>query len=274
MTDKFINKFVKQLELENLADKTIDKYTDIVQNFIKWHGEFTSVSQIDEASVNEYLEERFTSHASATVNQAIAAIRKFVILLDGRRLQLKRAKIAKKLPKALSANEMQGILEASKADVEDAAILHLLYSSGLRISEICRLNITDLDMGERIILVRDGKGGKDRIVLFDSETKRYIMEYLATRKDKNPALFLSSRRERVSHSYVTRRVKYYAKKAGVDASKVSPHVFRHTFATHLLDKGVDLQVIQELLGHEDINTTTIYTKLVNKKMIDAYNKAW
>ena len=143
--------------------------------------------------------------------------------------------------------------------MRDKVILSILYSSGLRVSELVNLLINDIDFDERTIRIR-GKGDKDRIVLFDKDTKELIEQYLNIRDSDSEYLFINKNGNKLSSRYIQLMIKKYAKEAGIE-KKVTPHILRHSFATHLLKNGVDIRAIQQLLGHASLSTTQIYTSV-------------
>ncbi|MCI5053116.1 MAG: tyrosine recombinase XerD [Simkaniaceae bacterium] len=158
------------------------------------------------------------------------------------------------LPDVLTVEETDKLLNAPE-DSRDRAILHTLYASGLRVSELCRLNINDV--GDNALRVW-GKGDRERVVPIAKGALDFIDAYLSEREAENEALFLSKRGKRMSRESVWKMVRHYAKPLG---KRVSPHTLRHAFATHLLENGADLRVIQEMLGHASVATTERYTHI-------------
>ena len=154
--------------------------------------------------------------------------------------------------------------------VRDKAILELMYATGMRVSELCSLCINDLS--DTFVKVR-GKGKKERIIPVGKKAieavDRYLMEYRGKAVEEGSPLFISSRGRRIDRMTVWKQVKMYAKKAGI-RKKVSPHTLRHSFATHLLEGGADLRLIQDMLGHEDIGTTDLYTHVSSSRMHQAF----
>lgn len=182
---------------------------------------------------------------------------------------LQTPKIWQLVPDILTTEEFDAILSKVSRDdalgYRDYAIIHLLYASGVRVSELCMLDIKDV--GERELIVY-GKGGKQRIALMPKETSDAMDAYLACREDDASALFLSRFGKRLDRMSVWRIVKRYTK--GMTKC-ISPHTFRHTFATHLLENGADLRIIQELLGHANIATTDRYTQITTKQLHAAFD---
>ena len=205
-------------------------------------------------------------------------------------LEIAPSKSARRLPKALTINQIISMIDAAFRDgdpitLRDQAMLELLYSSGARVSELIGININDLntvqtDDGEIRTLKLRGKGSKERIVPLGSFASKAIDTYcvrirpdLVSKSSKpSPALFLNTRGGRISRQSAWQMVLSSAKAAGV-TEHVSPHVFRHSYATHLLDGGADIRVVQELLGHASVTTTQIYTLITIDKVRETYSMA-
>ena len=183
----------------------------------------------------------------------------------------------KRLPENLDADRMAKLLEIpgdTPIVDRDRAILELLYSSGLRLAELVDLNLGDVDPNDATVRVT-GKGNKDRIVPVGRKALQALAGWLKSRASMadqdEPALFVSNRGSRLSKRSVQARVTHWAKHQGIDA-KVSPHLFRHSFATHLLESSHDLRGVQELLGHANISTTQVYTHLDFQHLAQIYDK--
>ena len=199
--------------------------------------------------------------------------------------EIKTPKRTKSLPKSLSEDEVHRLihamdkpdpnngsthhLEASK--LRNKVILAILYSTGLRVSELVNLRINSIDPGERTIRIR-GKGEKDRIVLFDDRTQRLIEDYLEKRPQDSEYLFINRSGNHLTPRYIQMMIKDYAKAAGIK-KRVTPHILRHSFATHLLKHGVDIRAIQQLLGHSNLSTTQIYTSVDMHTLKNVYDQA-
>ena len=183
----------------------------------------------------------------------------------------------KRLPENLDADRMARLLEIPGDGLlvdRDRAILELLYSSGLRLAELTDLNVGDVDMQDATVRVT-GKGNKDRIVPVGSRALQALSRWQVSRgtlaEADEPALFVSNRGTRLSRRSVQARVDHWARRQGID-SKVYPHLFRHSFATHLLESSHDLRGVQELLGHANISTTQVYTHLDFQHLAQIYDK--
>jgi len=232
----------------------------------------------------------------ATVNRADSTLRSFFKHLQQEHgyadptLEIAASKSARRLPKALTIAQILSMIDAAyKASdpitLRDQAMLELLYSSGARVSELIGINMNDLskvqsDDGEITTLKLRGKGSKERVVPLGSFATKAIDDYcvrirpdlLAKNPKNNAALFLNSRGGRISRQSAWQMVLDAAAAAGI-TDHVSPHVFRHSYATHLLDGGADIRVVQELLGHASVTTTQIYTLITIDKVRESYSMA-
>ena len=190
-------------------------------------------------------------------------------------LRVRSPKLPRRLPKNVSEKEVDALLAAPVTEtvlgLRDRAMLETLYATGLRVSELTGLKIAQvsLDMGVVRVL---GKGRKERLVPLGEEAIAWIKRYLAEARTgladggKSDALFVTARRSPLTRQGFWLLIKRYGKKAGIPAARLSPHVLRHAFATHLLNHGADLRVVQLLLGHADITTTTIYTHVARERL--------
>ena len=188
-------------------------------------------------------------------------------------------KLIRQLPDTLSPDEVDALLDSpsrhSPQGLRDRAFLELMYSSGLRVSELCNLSLQDLDLEEGFLRVEAGKRGKDRLIPVGRKAVDAVQQYLhhgrpsLVRAKTGSALFLSNRGTAISRKTVWYWIKEYAERAGVK-KPVKPHLLRHSFATHLLSNGADLRAIQEMLGHADITTTQIYTQVSRARLLEVY----
>jgi integrase/recombinase XerD len=255
------------------------------------------MSDITAATLSEFevwLKDR--SLAISSINRTNSAVKSFLIYCAreyGLNLptgEISSHKVARKLPKALTIHEITALIESAKSlseatSLRDVALLELLYSTGGRVSEIIGININDLAKVEsdnqfiQTIKLR-GKGAKERIVPIGSYALVALDNYLVrvrpalvAKSGKNEsALFLNSRGGRLSRQSAWNIVLQSARACGLEG-KVSPHVFRHSYATHLLDGGADIRVVQELLGHSSVTTTQIYTLVTIDKIRQSYSSA-
>lgn len=218
--------------------------------------------------------------ASSSICRTLVAVKVFFRFLKKEELiakdptiHLDSPKLWQLIPEVLTINEVARLLAQpnpeSRIGARDKAMLEVLYASGLRVSELCGLNMQDV--GEEAVRVR-GKGSKERVVPIAQTALKTVDHYLGKfREDKEEALFLGSQGKRIERTAVWARVKFYAKKAGI-LKEISPHTLRHSFATHLLENGADLRVIQEMLGHANVGTTDRYTHISHKHLHEAFEK--
>ncbi len=229
------------------------------------------------------------NYSAATMARKIATLRSFYkwadrqgVVMGNPMTMIRTPRQAKRLPKAITIEQIERLLAApGDADVlgrRDRAMLETLYSTGIRVSELVGLQVTDLDLTGEALKVR-GKGNKERIVPLGSHAIAAVRRYLDmltqdvkfAARDSGP-LFVNKHGGRLSSRSVRRKLDKYLKQVGLDPS-ISPHTLRHSFATHLLDNGADLRSVQELLGHQSLSTTQVYTHLTTQRVQDAYNQA-
>jgi integrase/recombinase XerC len=218
----------------------------------------------------------------SSVARKLSSLKSFYKFLNRRKIVLinpvravKTPKITKRLPGFLTQYQTQKVLDISGNDegsLRNRAIMEILYGAGLRASELVGLNIEDIDFYNEVILVK-GKGGKERIVPLGSYAQKAVKEYLVIRKDKNnPALFLNLQGKRLTTRSVQTIVKRLVSRVA-EVSHTNPHTLRHSFATHLLERGADLRAVQELLGHSSLSATQIYTHISIERLKKIYDKA-
>ena len=239
---------------------------------------------IDEAPVRAYISWLYTRNSRTSISRKLASVRTFFeFLIRNGAVKNNLAKLVptprgeKRLPTFLTVDEVVKLLDiegsGETTQSRDIAIIELLYSSGLRVSELVGVNLNDIDLNNLTVKVL-GKGNKERIVPVGSKAAQALTEYLRARTDMNPKgdfLFVNSRGDRLNVRSVDRIIKKYAVLAGIPKN-VSPHVLRHTFATHLLGGGADLRAIQEMLGHKSLSTTQRYTHTSIEKLMEIYDK--
>jgi integrase/recombinase XerD len=193
---------------------------------------------------------------------------------------IKQPKIEKKLPSYLTVSEIDKLLDIplnNAYDYRNKAMLELLYATGIRISELINLRISDIDFDNDFIRIV-GKGNKERIVPFNDISKDYLLKYIEDyrkvllKKKDSEYLFINNLSRQISRQGFFKILKEICSKQGINKN-VSPHILRHSFATHLLNNGADLRIIQELLGHSDLSTTQIYTEVLNEKLKNDYNES-
>ncbi len=283
--NKLIVRFLKYLEIEkDASENTLRAYRKdlaIFSGHVKERPE-----EIELNDIREFIAQQIKSGLSkTTVSRRLATVRSFITFLYREGAITKNParivsspKKTEQLPNFLPIDDMISLIEKPEGigiiPVRDKAILELLYSSGLRVSEIAGLNVDDVDMKEGLVKVR-GKGKKERLLPVGSKAldalKSYMIEKMLFRKIGR-ALFLNRRDQRLSPRGIRRIVVKYARMIGIDGP-IGPHTVRHTFASHLLQGGADLRVIQELLGHASLSTTQKYTHIDIGHLIDVYDRA-
>ena len=284
----WIDAFVRHLEFERrLSKETCKHYRRDIDALRSWCDEtgISRWSDLDDEHLRSYSAACFRRGLSArSIQRRLSAARTFFRYLL-REKHVRRNPVqsvsaprgAKRLPENLDADRMARLLEIPGDGPlvdRDRAILELLYSSGLRLAELTDLNLGDVDMQDATVRVT-GKGNKDRIVPVGSRAIQALARWQQSRgtlaDPDERALFVSNRGTRLSRRSVQARVDHWARRQGIDA-KVYPHLFRHSFATHLLESSHDLRGVQELLGHANISTTQVYTHLDFQHLAQIYDK--
>ena len=292
---QYIEDFKTYLSVEkNFSEHTLAAYASDIVSYILWLDN-VSCTNVDFNKLREYLHfiQRF-DYKKTTIARKVASIRTFYKFLFRERyidsnpaLSLSAPKRPKSLPKFLTPEEVEQILNNVKietpAGFRNRVILELLWATGMRISELSNLNFGDLNLDENEIRVF-GKGAKERIVLVSDRAKGYLVQYInSARKliapeyntneiNDNTPLFINNTGYRLQNKTVRKVINEIVEKIELP-KKVTPHVFRHSFATKLIENGADLRVVQELLGHAGISNTQIYTHISMKHMKDVYEAA-
>ena len=279
---KFIDKYMAYLEYERkLSNNTLKSYLNDLKDFdLYFKGELIGLTYDD---IKKYID-TLQDKTSTTISHYITVISSFYSFLVGENEltnnpceNIATPKIVKKLPNYLTEEEVNKLLDINLLtpyDYRNKAMLELLYATGLRITELCNLKLSDVDVNNCFIRVY-GKGKKERIVPVTDLALKHLLTYIyeyrnLILKDKDSDyLFISNSLTNISRQGFFKILKKECKRVGIEKN-VSPHILRHSFATHLLKHGADLRIIQELLGHEDITTTQIYAHLVNEKLRNDY----
>lgn len=270
---------------------TVESYMrDLNQyaEFLKKYHEISKPKFIEKKHIEGYLKSLKRQISAKSIARKLTAIKSFhhFLILEKEvdmdvAKEFASPKIEKKLPRVLSVDEVVSILEqidkTKPLGLRNAALLELIYGSGLRVSELLDIEMEDIHLNQGYILVR-GKGSKERVVPISDMSVIALKNYMVKAREnllgnmKTKALFLNQKGERLSRQGFFKLLKKLALDAGVD-SDCSPHTLRHSFATHLLENGMDLRTLQSLLGHEDISTTQIYTHISQKRIKEIYNEA-
>ena len=283
-TAALLDRFLDHLWLEDgLAKNTLNSYRQDLAGFADWLQQSRNAGMLEAAEddIQGYIALRFPQSKPRSISRLIASLRRFyrfalresLVGVDPT-IRIETPKLPRSLPKSLSEDDVERLIEAPDTNTDlglrDRAMLETLYATGLRVSELVGLQVIELSLSDGVVRVT-GKGSKTRLVPLGEQAVEWLMRYLA---EGRPAIL----QQRLSdHLFVTQRgdgmtrqafwylIKRYAAHAGITAS-LSPHVLRHAFATHLLNHGADLRVVQMLLGHADISTTQIYTHVARERL--------
>ncbi len=279
-----IDAFIDDVWLQDgLAKNTLESYRSDLNLFALWL-QAHSASELINASQQElaqYLAEISTRSKPSTQRRIMSALRRFYRLqLLNQRIQrdptldLGNPATAERFPKTLSETQVENLLAApdieSPFGLRDRAMIETIYASGLRVSELVNLKLSEMDLNQGLVRIT-GKGAKERLVPLGEWALEWIRRYLQEARPlllKTPcdAVFLTRFGSAMSRQMFWNTIKQHARQAGIAESQISPHTLRHAFATHLLNHGADLRVVQLLLGHADISTTQIYTHVARERL--------
>ncbi len=280
--DKILEALDTELKLRGFSEKTRKSYSWQNEKFLMWLEENKPKSDVqatlvaqDKVSAQNVTERDIRAYigflisdkqiAASSVNLAISAL-KFVyegLLKKDVFKDIKKPKQDKKLPVVLTQDEIKRMIE-NTTNLKHRLLIEMLYGSGMRVSEVVSIKEDDLDLDEGIGIIRQAKGKKDRNLIIPRKLRGKIREYLSTRKEDNPYLF-GVLGHGMSIRQAQKIVKDAAKRAGI-RKRVFWHALRNSFATHMLESGTDIRIIQELLGHSDLGTTQIYTKVSTERI--------
>jgi integrase/recombinase XerD len=289
-----VEEFLTWLAVERgRSANTLMSYRRDLGAYTSWLGQQgIALVDVDAAAVTRYvLERRSSGRAPSSVARELTAIRMLhrFFVEEGLRgddptADVEGVRVPAGLPKPLSETDVIRLIESPDANspigVRDRALMELLYATGIRVSELCGLSLGDLDRSERTLRVL-GKGSKERVVPFGSAADAALTAWLGphgrpllvparwARRSDSEALFIGRRGGRLGRQHVWAILREYGARTGL-ADHLSPHVLRHSCATHLLDHGADLRVVQEMLGHASISTTQVYTKVSQERMLEVY----
>ncbi len=281
MTEQFVKEYLLLLKLEkNLSDNSVNSYGSDIRKFLDY-AEQTGIKDLNEVKtslISEFLSSlQKQGIKRSTTARYISSLRGFFNFLFNQKYitenpaeSLESVKLDRKLPVVLTVAEIEKIFEqpdtTDKYGIRDRALLEVLYSSGLRVSEAASLKINDIYFEEEVVRIF-GKGSKERIVPIGSSALKWVRKYLLESRPlfekrgvSEGILFLNRNGKKLSRMGIWKIIDRYVKMAEIQKA-VHPHTFRHSFATHLVEGGADLRAVQEMLGHEDISTTQIYTHI-------------
>ena len=283
---ELINKFIEYLIIDKkYSENTIKSYNNDLKKFNNYFNN-KSINKIEESSIKNYIKYlKQENNDNRTISHNISTLKSFYkflliekIIKNNPMEYIEQPKLKKTLPKTLTTEEIDKLLDIKLKDAfsyRNKAMLELMYSSGLRVSELINVSIHDIDTSNCIIRIM-GKGSKERIVPIGDYAIKYIEIYIReyreklTKRELNDYLFLNNHGKKMTRQGFFKILKQLAKEKGIKTD-FSPHTLRHSFATHLLNGGADLRSIQEMLGHESISTTQIYTHVSKEKLKENYD---
>lgn len=245
----------RELEIRNFSRKTVKSYVFSIEKFLAYANQ-----QLDENTVKDYIQNIIKTHDPSTVSSNLSAIKFFFENVLGRKINIPHPRRNKKIPDVLTQGEVKRLIDATH-NTKHRLILRLMYGCGLRVSELVGLKKQDFNFNEDLIHIRLAKGRKDRFVRIPDSIKEDLEAYSKINTDD--IFFASSRGGKLTTATIQKIIKNSAKNAELKKN-VYPHILRHSFATHLLESGTDLRIIQKLLGHSDIKTTQIYLSVSNQ----------
>lgn len=282
---QILDAFIDNIWIEKgLSQNTLDSYRSDLEQFSSWL-EKNNLSYIktSKKEILSYLSFLFQKGlGSKTVARKLSSLKSFFrylvfksIIPNDPSSEVETPKLLKSIPKSISEKEVEALLAApdEKTDIglRDKTMIETLYSCGLRISELTNLELLNLNLRQGVIRVI-GKGQKERLVPMGDQLIGLLELYISSsrknllNKRHSDFLFLSTRGQRMTRQSFWHRIKHYCLASSFEPDKISPHVLRHAFATHLLNNGADLRVVQLLLGHSDLNTTQIYTEVARQRL--------
>ncbi|HGO5855358.1 TPA: site-specific tyrosine recombinase XerD [Mannheimia haemolytica] len=282
--DPIIEQFLDTLWQEHgLSQNTVASYRSDLERFSDYFSEPKAFLSLDHIDLQGFLGERLEQGYKATSSaRMLSCLRKFFRFLclehyrqDDPTLTLSSPKRGASLPKSLSEDQVMDLLDAPNTldpiELRDKAMLELLYATGLRVTELVSLSMDNISLKQGVVRII-GKGDKERLVPLGEEANYWIQEFfqygrpILLNNQQSDVVFPSRRGQQMTRQTFWHRIKHYAVLAGIDADKLSPHVLRHAFATHLVNHGADLRVVQMLLGHSDLSTTQIYTQVAKARL--------
>lgn len=282
--DSIIEQFLDQLWQEHgLSQNTVDSYRLDLAQFTAWLDSPREFLTIDHDKLQEFLGFRIDQGYKASSSlRMLSCLRKFFRFLylenyrkDDPTTTLESFRKPTRLPKSLNEEQVMDLLNAPNTlepiELRDKAMLELLYATGLRVSELVSLTTENMSLRQGVVRII-GKGDKERLVPMGEEAIYWIQEFFQQARPillnyaQSNVVFPSKRGVRMTRQTFWHRIKHYAQLAGIESEKLSPHVLRHAFATHLVNHGADLRVVQMLLGHSDLSTTQIYTHVAKARL--------
>jgi len=260
-----VEKLRTELKIRGFSPLTGRNYSFFVEKFLLRINK--KAAEVNEDDAKLYLSELFDTKSKNTIMLAAAALKFFYKeILKKDFSGVKMPKKDSKLPEVLSKEEVKKLIDSAD-NRKSRLIISFLYSAGLRVSELVNMKIEDLNLSDGTGWVRRGKGAKDRLFKISENLTKELQEYLVEKKDNR---YIFSKDEPLTTRNIQKIIKLTAKRAGLN-KKITPHTLRHSFATHLLDNGVDIRMIQSLLGHSSLNTTQVYTHISSEQIKKVQN---
>ena len=279
-----VDEFLYVMQSEGNQESSIYNYGLLLKKFIKDTGKKVTDITLRDMRLFLMREKNEKGNSNSTINHKKSMIKSFFnwLELEGKieknpARRLKKSKEKDKAPNPFSHEQIEKLRDAADEKQFDRMLLEVLYSSGLRISEARNLNWSDLDFAEQLIYVRNGKGGKDRVTFLSTKAVMLLKEYKSQRNDDKEFVFRSRYNKRMSRNSLYRHIKEIGNRAGMnndETDNVKPHRFRHSFASHLLESGMELHKVQRLLGHSDPGTTQIYARTNQADVEHSYRKVF
>ena len=283
--DHIIRSFLDSLYIEKgLSKNTVSSYKNDISSFLSWlNKKQINYQQVSGKNINQFISNLFNSGLkSSSINRKISSIKHFYLFLSKKKIikyspadEIETPKQEKYLPISMSEDEVERLLNSPNSnriiERRDKAMIEILYATGMRISELVNLKLTDVDFNRSVLKVF-GKGSKERLVPYGEKAAEALDIYLRDRKRSDSKyVFLSNRGSQITRGAFWQRIKIYIKRENLKSS-ISPHTLRHAFATHLLNRGADLRSVQILLGHSDLSTTQIYTHIAKQRLGEILKK--
>jgi len=284
--DHVIRSFLDSLYIEKgLSKNTVNSYENDIKAFSKWTTKTLGlhIKNLNKIDINSYIAFLFKEGLkSSSVNRKISTLKAFYLFLIKKKIikispteDVVMPKLEKYLPVSMSEIEVEKLLDSPNISIpiekRDKAMIEMLYATGMRISELTGLKITDIDTNRLVVKVL-GKGSKERLIPYGEKAADSLNSYIKDRpKSNSKETFLSNRGTAITRGAFWQRIKVYIVRENLKIS-ISPHTLRHAFATHLLNRGADLRSVQILLGHSDLSTTQIYTHIAKQRLGEILKK--
>ena len=275
-----VDKFLDYLKYEkNFSDHTIINYRVDLDEFYKFLNN-NNIKDVDVNLIRGYLKKLYDKkYSPSSISRKVSSLKSYFKYLEAENkiknnpmTLISNPKKEKKLPNFLNYNDLEKLLNTPDKETEegirDLLILEMLYSTGIRVSELVNIEIKNINYGEHKILVL-GKGNKERYFYYGTKCQNILNNYLKVRKANTNYLLVNKHGNKLNERTVRKIIEETTKKAGINVH-VTPHVLRHTYATHMLNEGADLKSVGDLLGHENLSTTQIYTHVSNERLRNVY----